>query len=359
MERRLSWCNNCLRTRKDGSTVNSWTPTDGDILLTEDRFVFYVFGYEHPKEWVFAFLKYIPSTFQSRFPLRFLKQSWGLGDVNLSRPEQLYTAQNYQKILETFREDFPQYVHFCSLRGKDVISVPLDRIEETYVPKDRLQRLFENTRRDALQTLAAELILLLSSESSIPVEDFGIHGSIAMDMHTDLSDIDFAVYGAQNFRRLEATMDKLVDEGTLRYIFTKKLDKRKKYKGRYKGKIFVYNATRKTEQITWKYGDYRYFPIKPVTFQCNVANDDEAMFRPAIYQIADYQPLNSASKLRADETPVRLVAMIGYYRNIARRGDAAQVCGTLERVEAVETGQVYYQVVVGTGTRGREHIWPL
>ncbi len=222
-----------------------------------------------------------------------------------------------------------------------------------------MQRLFESTRRDALQSLALELILLLSSESNIPVEDFGIHGSIAMDMHTELSDIDFAVYGSRNFRTLETTMDKLVTEGTLKYIFTKKLDKRKKYKGRYKGKIFVYNATRKVEQMTRNYGDYRYSPVKPITFRCNVANDDEAMFRPAIYPITDYQPLNSASKLREKETPVSLVAMIGYYRNIARRGDAVQVSGTLERVEATETGQTYHHVVVGTGTRGREYIWPL
>ena len=339
--------------------VKAWTPADGDILLTKDRFVFYVFGYEHPKEWVFAFLKYIPSKFESRFPLRFLKQRWRLGGVDLSRPEQLYTAQNFQKILDTFREDFPQYVHFCPLRGKEVIGVPLELIEETYVPKDRLQRLLESTRRDALQSLALELIQLLSSESNIPVEDFGIHGSIAMDMHTHLSDIDFAVYGAQNFRSLEATMDKLVAEGTLKYIFTKKLDRRKKYKGRYKGKIFVYNATRKVEQVAQNYGDYRYSPVGPVAFRCNVTGDDETMFRPAIYQITGYQPLNPASKLRDEEIPVSVVAMIGYYRNIARRGDAVQVSGTLERVEAVETGQTYHHVVVGTGTRGREYIWPL
>jgi len=332
---------------------------DGDAFVTRENFVFYVFGYEHPNDRVLSFLKYVPSKLKPYFPLRFLKQSWKLGSIELVRVEKLYTAENFQRLIETFRRRFPQYVYFCPFRGKDVISVPLRLVETVYVPRECLQRLSERKRKDGLQKLALELTSLLSTESGVPLEDFGIHGSIALNMHTVKSDIDLVVYGSRNFRSLEGTVDKLVEEGTLKYVFTKRLDRMRKHRGRYKDKRFVYNAVRKTEEIEFKYGDYKYFPVKPVTFSCEVVDDSEAMFRPAVYQIANYQPLDSASRLGKNEAPARVVSMIGYYRNVARRGDRVKVSGMLERVEKVETGETYHQVVIGSGIREDEHIWPL
>jgi len=339
--------------------MKAWTPRDGDTFITKEGLVFYVFGYEHPKNRVLSFLKYIPSQLKSHFPIRFLSQKWKLGNLELARPEKLYTAQNYQKLLETFRRTFPQYIYSCPYRGKEVINVPREHIKKVYVPKECLQRLFEKKRKDPLQKLALELTSLLSAESKVPLEDFGIHGSIALNMHTAKSDIDIVVYGSRNFRSLERAVDKLVEEGILRYIFTKKLDRARKYRGRYKDKVFVYNAVRKINEINVQYGDHKYIPIKDVTFSCEVVDDNEAMFRPAIYQIKNYQPLDPTSKLTEDELPTRVVSMIGYYRNVARRGEKIKVSGTLERVENVETGETSHQIVIGTGTREDEYIWPL
>jgi len=339
--------------------MKAWTPRDGDTFITKEGFVFYVFGYEHPKDRVLYFLKYIPSQLKPHFPIRFLTQKWKLGNVELARTEKLYTAQNYQKLLETFRSRFPQYIYFCPFRGKEVMGVPLGLIEIIHVPRDRLQRLLESKRKDRLQKQALELVSLLSTESSVPIEDLGIHGSIALNMHTMKSDIDLVVYGSQNFRSLEGAINKLVEEGMLKYIFTKRLDRVRKHRGRYKDKIFVYNAVRKVEEIAFKYGDHKYFSFKPVTFSCKVVDDTEAMFRPAIYYITNYQPLDSTSELEKNEIPKKVVSMIGYYRNVARRGERVKVSGTLERVENVETGETHHQVVVGTGTREDEYIWPL
>jgi len=340
-------------------SINAWIPRDGDTFVTKEGFVFYVFGYEHPENRVLSFLKYIPSTLKPHFPIRFLKQKWTLGNIELARPEKLYTAQNYQKLLETFRSTFPQYIYFCPYRGKEVISAPLEQVEKVFVPKQCLQELFEKKKKDTLQKLALKLISLLSTESKVRLEDFGIHGSIALNMHTAKSDIDLVVYGSTNFRNLEKAIDKLAEESTLKYVFTKKLDSARKHRGRYNDKLFVYNAVRKIDEITGQYGTHKYVSIKDVTFSCEVAGDNEAMFRPAIYQIKNYQSLNPASKLMENEVPTRVVSMIGYYRNVARRGQRVKVSGTLERVENIETDDATYQVVVGTGTREDEYIWPL
>ncbi len=77
---------------------------------------------------------------------------------------------------------------------------------------------------------------LLSSESGVAISDFGVHGSVALGMHTSKSDIDVVVYGSQNFRRVEETVDKLVREGVLSYQFNNKLDAARRFKGRYKNR---------------------------------------------------------------------------------------------------------------------------
>jgi len=339
------------------TALKQWVPADGDTFITKEGFILNVFGYEHPKDRVFAFLKYIPSSFKSLFQIDFLERTWKLGRLKLFRAEKLYTAQNYQRFIETFKKNFPKYVYFCPFREKEVISAPLSSVKEVYVPRECLTLVARRRRKDSLQKLTLEFINLLSSESNIPFEDFGVHGSIALNMHTVESDIDIVVYGSRNFRKLQQTIQKLVEAGALSYVFNNRLDAARKYKGRFKGKIFMYNAVRKPEEITYKYGVYRFKPLKPVRFSCTVKDDSEAIFRPAIYKIEDYKPSSQSSNLSKEETPETVVSMIGCYRNVAKKGDKIGVSGMLERVENVETGENHYQVVVGTGVNEEEYIW--
>ena len=339
--------------------TKDWIPRDGETLLTKEGFIFYVFGYEHPDNRVFAFLKYIPSRFAHHFPIRFLKQKWQLGEVELSRPEKLYTAQNYQKLVETLRGNFPQYLYCCPFRGKEVLSVPLDHIKHVYLPSECLQRIFEKEEKDAIQQETVELVSLLSKESGVPIQDFGIHGSVGLDMHSEYSDIDLVVYGSENFKLLEAAVNRLAKEGVFSHVFTKKIDHVRKHRGRYKDRRFVYNAVRKYEEIDAPHGKLKYTPIKNVSFNCTVVDGSQNMFRPAVYPIRDYQPEDELSELSTEQFPEKVQSMIGYYRNVARTRDKIKVSGTLERVENMETNDVSYQVVVGTATREKEYIEPI
>jgi predicted nucleotidyltransferase len=149
----------------------------------------------------------------------------------------------------------------------------------------------------------------------------------------------------------------LVNTGKLSYIISNRLDAARKFQGRYKGKIFMYNATRRPEEVKIHYGDARFSSIDPVRFKCTVNDDTEAIFRPATYKITHYQPLDAESELPLDKIPDRVVSNIGCYRNVARQGSEIKVAGQLERVEAIKTGAVHYQVVVGTATSEEEYIW--
>jgi predicted nucleotidyltransferase len=286
-----------------------------------------------------------------------LERTWKYGDKQLFRAEKLYTAKNYQSFIQTFRRNFPDYLYYCYLRNKELITAPLDWIEQVFVPKDRLKALKALENPDELQQMALDLIHLISDQSGVSLEDFGIHGSIALNMHASESDIDFVVYGSQNFRTVEETIARLVNAGKLSYIISNRLDAARKFQGRYRGKIFMYNATRKPEEVKTWYGMFRFSSIDPVRFQCTVSDDSETMFRPATYKITDYKPLDAESELPLDKIPDRVVSNIGCYRNVARQGSQIKVAGQLERVESIKTGEVFYQVVVGTATSEEEYIW--
>ncbi len=340
------------------TSSGNWVPSDGDTFVTKEGFVLNVFGYEHPPTRVFAFLKYIPSHYKKLFKISYLERTWNFGQIKLFRAERLYTAENYQAFLEAFRESFPEYVYFCPFRGKEVIAAPFKAIEKVYVPKECLRLLFKKEHKDELQKMTLSFVELLSSESGISIEDFGVHGSIALDMHTEKSDIDIVVYGSQNFRKLEKTIENLVDAGALTYVFNNRLDAARRFKGRYMNKIFMYNAIRKPQEIQTKYGTQKFIPLHSVKFKCIIEDDSEAMFRPAIYKIQDYKPQNQISNLPKEAIPEIVVSNIGCYRNVARKGEQISVSGMLERVESIEKGETYYQVVVGTATNEEEYLWP-
>jgi predicted nucleotidyltransferase len=288
-----------------------------------------------------------------------LENVWKYKEDSVFRAEQLYTAHNYQSFLKTFKASFPDYVFFCPFRGKQIISASLNSITEVYVPRKCLQRLANVQKKDALQTAALDLIEMLSTESRIDMDDFGIHGSIALDMHTTKSDIDLVVYGAQNFRKLEATINNLSERQTLSYVARNRIDAARRYKAKYNGQLFMYNAVRKQEEINSRYGEFKYSPIYPVKLRCTIDDDSEAMFRPAMYGIANCEPSDETPRLIEEMIPTLMVSMIGCYRNVAHKGDRVGVSGMLERVENVDSRKAFYQVVVGTGFSEEEHIWRL
>jgi predicted nucleotidyltransferase len=218
--------------------------------------------------------------------------------------------------------------------------------------------MLKKKQRDRLEAIAVELINLLSTASGVPLEDFGLHGSLALSMHTSRSDIDIVTYGARNFRKLERAIGKLVSEKEIEYCYSHPLDKLRRHRLRFKGKRAVYTAIRKPEEISPNYEDYRYLQVKPVAFSCTVTDDSQAMFRPAVYRVTNYSPLNSASKIPSHQKPSTVVSMIGLYRNIAQKGEKIQVSGMLEQVKHIKTGRVHFQVVVGSGTTEKEYIIP-
>ncbi len=339
-----------------------WIPADGDTFVTSDGFIMNTFGYEHPEDRVFAFLKYIPAKYRELFDVQMLTRTWKFGTAPLTsqlfRAEKLYTAKNYQTFIEAFRKNFPDYLFYDKTRGKELITTPLNKIQQVFVPKDRLVWLQNLEKPDPFQEMALEIIDLVHNESGVPYTDLGLHGSTALEMHSQESDIDFVVYGARNFRCVEETLQRLVNQGKLTYISGNRIEAARHFVGKYKGKIWMYNATRKAEEISGEYGDYTYIPLAAVRFTATVCNDTQTMYRPAIYTIGNYKPLDPQSELDLEQIPTVVTSNIGCYRNVARAGQTIKVAGTLEKATSTKDGNTFYQVVVGTATSEEEYIWP-
>jgi predicted nucleotidyltransferase len=340
-----------------------WVPRDGDVFVTKDNFIFYAFGYEHPRDRVVAFLKYIPAEHKELFNVKFLGKTWRKGKQKYVRAERLYTAENYRAFLDVFRQKFPDYVFHSSFFGKDVIAVPFKQVKRVYVPSERLEAVLKKKRKDRLEKAAVRLLSVLSRKSRVPLGMFGLHGSLALRMHSAGSDVDFVVYGAGNFRRVEKTVERLVGKKVVDYVFTRRLDMVRRYRGRFKDTVFVFNAVRLPSEIKAKYGVFRYSAVKPIRFYCTVQNDKEAMFRPAVYSISSYVPVDRESVLDEAMLPSKVISMVGYYRNVARKGDRIRVSGVLERVEPVKpktrkSGKIGFRVVVGSAGSDYEYVWP-
>jgi predicted nucleotidyltransferase len=332
---------------------------DGDVIVTREDLVFYAFGYVHPPNRAIAYLKYVPKALQRRFPLAFLETEWHLGEQTLVRPARLYSPENYRAILATLRQHFPEYVYDSASLGKPVVAIPRHAVKRRYQPRSTLQRLLDAPSLDPLPAQAVQLVRLLARSSGVPVAEFGVHGSIALGTYTHFSDIDLSVYGGTNFPRVRDAMPQLVEQQALRYLVEEDTDRLRRNKGTYQGRKFVVNAIRNPQEIRERYGQYEYRAVRQVDFTCRIADDAESHFKPAIYRIADYQPLGPDSALEEARRPTELAALISTYRGVARRGQRARGCGTLEEVWQRGTRRGT-RVVVGSGTiGGREYLWPI
>jgi predicted nucleotidyltransferase len=322
---------------------------DGDIFQTQHGFIFYTFGYEHPPDRVTAFLKYIPEQLKQYFKLQYLTKRWNLNSTEFVRPKELFNYENFKVMMNGLRKHFPDYIYSCPFRNKELVCPTKEQVREVYVPNQRLKLLLKEKKPDNLQKQTVELLNILSTESGVHLDDFGLHGSLALGNHSADSDVDLVVYGSRNFRKIEAATNRLFKEGSLKSVG--------RNRGILRGRSFVYNAVRKPEEVNTAYGDCKYLPLKQISFQCRVSGDDEAIFRPAIYHINDYLPLNQASQLEKAMIPEIVISMVGCLRNVARKEDQLTVSGVLERVEHTKTGKVAYQAVVGSGTSWEEGIW--
>jgi len=320
--------------------TESWRPRDGDPFVSVEGLIFYTFGYHHPYGRVLAFLKYVPERISELFPLDWLDRVWVFRGERMLRPKTLFSPNHYRIVLEAFRRHMPHHVYRHPNLRRDVVAPPLSHVREAYTPAGALRRLLAKGHRDDLEEVAVRLVETLSESSGVPLEDFGIHGSICLEMHDELSDVDLAVYGGRNYLRVLETLRRLEGEGVLKLSRSTQDEVRRGNVGRFMGKRFVVNAVRKHEEIG---EEPQATPVGPAKIVCRVLDNSEAMFRPAVYRVETLEVLEGGEQARKVS---EVVSMVGAYRMYARPGEVVEVRGFLERAEL--HGRMWMRLVVGS-----------
>jgi uncharacterized protein len=324
-------------------------PKDRDFVETTEGLFFCVVGYVHPPGRYTAYLKYTPAG----------AGKWARGDVAYRRELPYYHVRHVRRTLEWLEAEHPRYLWTDPATGLRFSHVPVDAVARYYVPERRLAEIVAGPG-DALERETRDLTTLLAGAAGLPLEAFGVSGSILLGLHNpEFSDIDLLVYGADSARRLRAVLDGLGREGLMRLPDDRRaqwradtaarfgldaasvadLEARRWHYRLFRGRYVSLHPTRADHEIHEAYGDRRYVPLGRAVVEARVTDADEAMFLPAVYRVADVRWREGGPGALEE-----IVAFEGLYCGAAEAGERVLVNGHLEGESA--GGR---RLVVGSG----------
>jgi len=270
--------------------------------------------------------------------------------ITLLRPTELYSPQGYPKLVESFRTHYPDYATRSEQLDRWMITIPRRLIARVHSPSRQLILLERRGAADTLEKKVLALTTLISETAGIPRAHMGVHGSISLGTHHEGSDIDLAVYGAANFRKAKAALNRLEKDGALALKRGDKIDAKRLNRGVYEGIDFVVNATRRYSEIGTQ--PRTYCSLGPVEAECRCASARESVFRPAVYEVEECREIGGDTDLAGVR---EVVSMIGMYRDVAIEGEIIRAKGMLE--EALEPGRKWLRIVVGAAQPGEYLDW--
>jgi hypothetical protein len=311
--------------------------------------LFTVIGNVHPPDRVLAYLKYIPSQ----------------NGQNYKRILIRYTIQEIENTLQYLSIFAPQHMVYSERLGFD-FSTPLrDNIEEHFKPEKCLQKIL-TSGGDLLQETAAELAVKLADESDVPIENFGVTGSILLGIHNiKYSDIDLTIYGVESAHKVLKTMKTLTNErnGFLKGFSIKDIKKfyvergvnsyttyeeyskiysRLRTRGFFKEIFFSIHPVKREEEVNEQYSDRRYQRIGEAELEMTVIDMTDSIFYPAKYGVDDVKLIDGIKIKEIRE----LVSFDGLYSDIANTGERLRAKGIIEKV--VTPQKQWFRLVVGT-----------
>ena len=334
---------------------------DRDFVETIEGFLFCIVGYLHPPDKYTAYLKYVPSK----------NGKWG-ESVKYRRVLEYYHALKVYETMAFLEKNYPHYVHHCPVRNIKISMVPREMIKKVYRSQERLREIMSSEKRDSLEEEVVQLVDRLSRIAGIPVENFGVTGSILTKIHNPkFSDIDLTIYGTKESFIVKESLQSLSEDPLVKKLPKEKLREwaqkiskyynlpakdaeavaRRRWNYGFFGKrYFSIHPVRKDEEITKSYGDEYYYPEGVVEGECVIKDVSESLFLPAIYKIENIKGL----QFNIEE----IVSFEGLFSGILEEGEKAKFKGKLERVETIK-GKTYYRVVVGTAEVKDNYIVPV
>jgi predicted nucleotidyltransferase len=330
---------------------------DRDYVETSEGFYFTVIGNVHPQDRVIAYLKYVPSELGL----------WGSRSKRYDRVLKHYTMKDLEKTLDLLESRHPEYIFHSPVLDVTFSAVPHTAIKRHLLPEKRLAQLLMNRPRSLLERKVTRLARQLSATASVPIESFGVTGSVLIGIHKDFSDIDLVVYGRsqslkvkralstimkeerseikrmtgrplQDFVRERASSNNLAEQEAI------ELYERKWNRGLAFGTPFSIHPVKLESEEDEKYGDRLYAPVGITEIEATVKDSSDSMFMPALYLVSDVKWLGGEKIGDVRE----VVSYEGLYSDIANQGERVKVRGRLEEVMGAGAERLYQRVVIGS-----------
>ena len=339
---------------------------DRDFLSTKEGFLFCVVGPYHPTGRIISYLKYLPDS----------KGKWRKGKNRFKRVMQAYTIPSLLETFDILKSAYAHYLFFSSVYNITMTAVPQEYIAKHFKPEEKLAELLKKSRLDPLQRKVVRFVSLLSELSAVPANDFGVTGSILLDIHNPaFSDMDITVYGAESSY---AVKDALVEACLTKNFAVRRFEKEKLRKwyrnktrnhpvslaeaeqiykrkwniGIFEGSLFSVHPVKLEKELMERYGDKTYHPAGMITLRAVVVDNKGSIFLPAVYKVKVEGEIESKIE--------EVVSYEGLYDSLAEKDDVIEVKGKLEHVIDNRTGRKYDRVLVGSlEGKGGEYIKPV
>lgn len=324
---------------------------EGDFIETVEGLIFDVKGLVHPPNRVVAYLRYV-------------KDSRGNRVRGSSAYRKVYSLSEREKLLKL---RYPRYIFYDPVFGENLQGVPVNLISVHYQPAGKVSELLNRSDLDSVEAQALEFVQGVHDESGVSFKKLGISGSLLVGLHAAKSDIDLIVYGRRNSIAVYDALARLMrnekshfsqydlDDLKRLYEFRLKdtemrledflrLEKRKKYQGKFRGRDFFVRFILDWDEMDERYGDRRYVPSGYARIRAEIEDDSESIFTPCVYGVSKVQILSGTEVSSAFMR--EMVSFRGRFCEQAFRGETVIAQGKVEKV-IEKDGSEYFRLVLG------------
>ncbi len=322
---------------------------EGFAVETVEKLIFAVKGLVQPPDRLIAYVRYLPDPTGDR-----VREG-----VNYRR---VYHFKEQHQIIQT---QYPAYLHDEPAFGLCMQSVPVERIQKVYDPRDRLKDIYTCGPEDLLVENALSLVSLLGQTANVPLENLGISGSLLYGLHHSTSDIDIVVYGETEGRAVHQALRHLLDNPS-ESVYPLNRDQLMGLHASHQPELpltfaeFARIQSQKVNEfffnkfqcfimfVKWpdqwgeRYADPSFEQLGSAKIQARVKEDRDSIFTPCRYLIEDVSFLDGGP----ESDPSEVISFRGLFSDQARAGEWIQAKGSLERV-IPRSAPFYYRLAVG------------
>ncbi len=321
---------------------------EGDFLELRDKVVFEIKGLVHPPGLNISFPRYILDEDGDRIR-------------DGVRYKKIYPLkERYEYISATH----PQFLIFDPVFNDYLCEVPDEDVAKHYEPTSKLAGLRTAKELSPIEDQALDLISLLKSKTNTSWENFGVSGSVLVDLDTPQSDIDVMVYGTEASRAVISALRVLRaagESGVTPYskkdlvgLYKRRVqdtmmpfevflfhESRKSFQGRFRGREFFVRFLKEWGEVGEAYGDILYEPRGYAKIRAIVVDADDAIFTPCKYGVRQTEIVAGDKNLNI----VAVSSFRGRFCEHAEVGEQIEAQGKVEEVTA--KSRRYQRILVG------------